>query len=212
MISQTAIDLIVDFEVTSKAAYISRYQQPTWPGGASGVTIGIGYDLGYSTQTQIKNDWGKLPNVVVNQLLGASGVTGSEAVPYCHSMRAIRVPWDLAMEVFEHRDMPKWEGMVAHALQHTDHLSPDSRGALVSLAYNRGCSFSNAGDRYREMRAIRDNMASQNFDAIPDCFRAMKRLWPNVRGLQIRRDKEADLFQKGLDSEYNQQAMVSDNH
>jgi hypothetical protein len=43
-------------------------------------------------------------------------------------------------------------------------------------------------------------MAMRQFDKIPDEFRAMKRIWPNVRGLRDRRDHEAALFQKGLAS------------
>jgi hypothetical protein len=48
------------------------------------------------------------------------------------------------------------------------------------------------------MRIIRDHMASGQFDRIPDEFRSMKRLWPNMVGLRNRRDHEADLFEKGL--------------
>ena len=44
--SQAAIDLIVREEVGSQARYKHKYQHPEWPGGASGVTIGVGYDCG----------------------------------------------------------------------------------------------------------------------------------------------------------------------
>lgn len=198
--SQAAIDLIVAEEVSSQATYQQMYQHPEWPGGASGVTIGIGYDCGYSRPDIIAADWGdKLPAPMVKCLEDVAGVTGSPASSYAHQLRgAVTVPWDAAMAVFIGRDMPKWEAIVAHALPNTDKLSPDSFGALVSLAYNRGASFSNAGDRFREMRAIHDLMAAEQFDQIPGEFRSMKRLWPNVSGLQHRRDHEADLFQKGL--------------
>jgi GH24 family phage-related lysozyme (muramidase) len=102
------------------------------------------------------------------------------------------------MAVFIGRDMPKWEAIVAKALPNASQLAPDSFGALVSLAYNRGPSFSNMGDRYREMRAIRDHLANQQFAEIPDDIRSMKRLWQNVVGLRNRRDHEATLFEKGL--------------
>jgi GH24 family phage-related lysozyme (muramidase) len=102
------------------------------------------------------------------------------------------------MAVFLGRDMPKWEAIVIKALPNATQLAPDSFGALVSLAYNRGPSFSTVGDRYREMRAIRDHLANQQFDEIPDDFRSMRRLWPNVVGLRNRRDHEAALFEKGL--------------
>jgi len=48
------------------------------------------------------------------------------------------------------------------------------------------------------MNNIKQHMIDKNFAAIPEEFRAMKRLWPDLRGLRIRRDKEAQLFQDGL--------------
>lgn len=199
--SQAAIDLIVAEEVSSRQVYEARYQHPDWPGGASGVTIGIGYDCGYSTPAVIRADWSdKLPAAMVEALAGVAGISGSAAHSHAHELHAVTVPWDAAVAVFIQRDMPKWEGIVEHALPNTDLLTPDSFGALVSLAYNRGASFSNAGDRYREMHDIRDHMARHEFAEIPDDFRAMKRLWPNMAGLRNRRDHEAALFQKGLAS------------
>jgi len=198
--SQAAIDLIVAEEVSSKAYYQAKYQHPDWPGGASGVTIGIGYDCGYSTPTVIQADWGdKLPMAMVAALESVAGINGSAAHSHANELHStVTVPWDAAMAVFMQRDMPKWEAIIEKALPNTDLLTPDSFGALVSLAYNRGASFSNVGDRYREMRDIRDHMARHEFAEIPDDFRAMKRLWPNVRGLRDRRDHEAALFQKGM--------------
>jgi hypothetical protein len=46
-ISQETLDVIVAEEVSSKVTYQAHYQHPQWPGGASRVTIGIGYDCGY---------------------------------------------------------------------------------------------------------------------------------------------------------------------
>ena len=44
-------------------------------------------------------------------------------------------------------------------------------------------------------------MKNQDFAPIPDRIRAMNRLWqndPNARGLLLRREAEALLFEKGL--------------
>ena len=41
-------------------------QPSEWPGGDSGVTIGIGYDLGYVTIDQFEFDWG--PYFTADQL------------------------------------------------------------------------------------------------------------------------------------------------
>ena len=198
--SQAAVDLIVMEEVTSKNLYNLKYQHPEWPGGASGVTIGIGYDCGYSTPTVIQADWGdKLPVGMVAALEAVAGIHGSAASSHAHELRnVVTAPWAAAMAVFLGRDMPKWEATVLTHLPNSIQLPPDSFGALVSLAYNRGPSFSAVGDRYREMRAIRDHLINQQFSEIPDDIRSMKRLWPNVVGLRNRRDHEAKLFEKGL--------------
>jgi GH24 family phage-related lysozyme (muramidase) len=82
-------------------------------------------------------------------------------------------------------------------------LSADSLGALVSLVYNRGASFFDTGNRYREMYAIRQRMEAKEFAKIPAEFRAMKRLWSgkrNMAGLVRRRELEAVLFEAGVAS------------
>jgi hypothetical protein len=198
--SQAAIDLIVAEEVSSAEVYQRLYQHPEWPGGMSGVTIGIGYDCGYSRADQIAADWGdKLPAEVVQALESVAGIYGTAASSHAHELRGIvTVPWAAASSVFMDRDMPKWEAIVAHALPNTDKLTGDSFGALTSLTYNRGASFDLIGDRYEEMRAIKALMAAEQFDRIPDEFRSMKRLWPNAVGLRNRRDHEAALFENGL--------------
>jgi len=198
--SQDAVNLIVTSEVSSESAYNKLYSHPTWPGGMSGVTVGIGYDVGYSTIDQIDEDWGdKLPLEMVEALQEVAGITGSAASSHAHALIGrVTVDWDAAMAVFQGRDMPKWEGIVQRSLPNTIKLSGDSFGSLVSLTYNRGATFSTPGARYMEMRAIHQHMAGETFNLIPNDIRAMARLWPNALGLRLRRDHEAALFAKGL--------------
>jgi hypothetical protein len=200
--SKAAIDLIVESEVTSKGYYEKHYRKPEWPGGASGVTIAVGYDLGFANEAKLRNDWtGKIDDDMIDALIKYAGLTGEKAhAKLAEAREEIDIPWEAAYDVFENIDMPDWSAKVKKALPNTDKLSEDSFGALVSLAYNRGASFSKDGDRYKEMREIKENMANETFDQIPDCFREMKRLWPNVRGLQDRRDAEAKLFEAGLEN------------
>lgn len=202
VISRAAEELIIEQEVSSEKVYNARYTRPTWPGGASGVTIGIGYDLGMSTIAQIKSAWGNLVSPAMLQAMtqcaGMTGEAGRKALS--HVRDKINIPWDVALHVFENVDMPRWVGIVKSRLPNCDALSPDCLGALVSLAYNRGPSFDRAGDRYREMRAIKKHMKDRRYDLIPNEFRSMARLWQNtsVRGLVARRNAEADLFERGL--------------
>jgi hypothetical protein len=201
-ISQAAFDLIVEFEVSSEATYNKLYRRPTKPGGSSGITIGIGYDCGYSTAAQIRVDWGGLlPADMIVALMTVAGVTGARAALALPAVRdKVDVPWVAALAVFSNTSIPKYLAK-ASQLPNWDMLSPDCKGALLSLVYNRGPSFDNAGSRYQEMRNIKSHMASGRFSAIPTELRSMKRIWrddPDMRGLLARRDKEADLFEQGL--------------
>jgi hypothetical protein len=210
LISQAAIDLIVREEVSSKKVYERNYRRPEWPGGASGVTIGIGYDVGagVNDKAQLWADWrGRIPDPMIAALEPAIGVTGERALVLTARLRdRVDVPWDAANAVFEGVDIPRWYAICAKALPNFEKLPPDCRGALVSLAYNRGASFSKQRDpgdpldRHREMRAIRQHMAERKYDRIPDEFRSMKRLWhgKGLDGLLARRDREAALFAAGL--------------
>lgn len=202
IISSAAEQFIIEQEVSSEAVYKKKYHRPTWPGGRSGVTVGIGYDLGMSTIAQIRSAWGNLVTQPMLQAMthcaGMTGAAGHTALIEVYDR--IDIPWDKALYVFESVDMPRWVSIVSNKLPNCNKLSPDCMGVLVSLAYNRGPSFDADGDRYREMRAIKKHMADEEFDRIPDELRSMVRLWPgsNERGLVNRRRAEADLFERGL--------------
>jgi hypothetical protein len=199
-ISKAAFDLIIAEEIGSKAQYEKKYQRPEWPGASSGVTVGIGYDLGQTDAATIRADWaGRVDGVMLSAMAGASGVTGPAAQALTQRLHSrVLIPWVVALAVHEECVLPRWEAKVLKALPSADKLPPDSLGALVSLTFNRGPSFATAGSRYTEMRAIKAHMAAERWGSIPAEFRKMKRLWPDLKGLRDRRDREAALFEKGL--------------
>jgi hypothetical protein len=206
-ISQAAFDLIWQEETGGTAYYKATDEcSADYPGGASGVTIGGFYDCGYVSHDELRQDWGgKLPAKMLNALEDVIGITGPPARSHAHELHGtVTVPIDVAHDVFANREIPKWEAIVMRDLPHADQLSADSYGALVSLAMNRGDSFSSprragdALDRYREMRLIRSAMAAQDFKSIPGWLRSMKRLWAKDGDLYKRREHEAALFEKGL--------------
>jgi len=200
-ISQEAFDLIVGFEVSSRAAYEKNYHRPERPGGQSGITVGIGYDCGYSTAAVIRQDWaGKIPDGMVAALCSVAGLKGDAAQRQLARVRPlVDVPWAAALDVFSNVSIPKYLRST-NVLPHFDELPPSCKGVLLSLVYNRGASFSLAGDRYREMRNIKALMEARKFSRIPAELRSMRRLWttPSVRGVAIRREIEARMFEKAL--------------
>jgi hypothetical protein len=201
-ISQAAFDMIVGFEVSGQAAYERNYRHPERPGGQSGITIGIGYDCGYSTAEGIRRDWSdKLPTSMVEDLCKVAGLKGRAAQDKLAWIRPrVDVPWKTALDVFSNTSIPKYLKSTDNGLPNFDFLNPDCKGVMLSLVYNRGASFSQPGDRYREMRQIRELMVAKKFDGIPAQLRSMKRLWttPSVRGVALRREQEARLFELGL--------------
>lgn len=197
-ISLEAIEEIIFEEDSSEWYYLKHYQHPEWPGGMSGVTIALGYDLGYATPLKIHQDFdGLIPTAMVNILVSVAGIKGTQAHFATNRIKnSVLIPWSVALSVFLKHDMPQWIETAKHTLPNTDKLGPTCLGILVSLIYNRGASFDRTGDRFREMRAIKADMQAQHFDDIPNQLRSMARLW--IGGVHDRRLREAALFVKGL--------------
>jgi hypothetical protein len=199
--SSDAIALIVTEEDSGADYYSRHYTHFDWPAGASGPTVGIGYDCGYSTAEQIRDDWtGFIPDQMVAALMRAAGLKGEAAHDFVQrNLNSVTVTWDQALAQFSGHELPKWEARVRAALPNTDLIHGDCFGALVSLGYNRGTGgFLDPGPRYVEMHAIRAHMLAKAFDQIPDEFLSMRRLWPKGGDLWRRRGHEAALFLRGL--------------
>lgn len=209
VISRTGIEKLVAFEVSSEATYKRKYQNPVWPGGSSGVTIGIGYDVGTRKAAQVEKDWrGRLPDADVDALMAVAGKTGQAAKSALDSVAHVVVPLDVAKAVFYTVTLPRYARLTRKAYPGVEALPHDAQAALLSLVYNRGSSMQNT-DRRKEMRAIRGLVTARDLDGIAGQIRAMKRLWDESRlpGLYKRRDAEADLV-AGADRAYDDAELV----
>lgn len=198
--SQRAILLIVTEEDGDQNYYMKTEEHFSWPGGASGPTVGVGYDCGYSSTDQIKADWsGFIDDQRIRILETAAGFRGGAAQQFVATHRnLITISWDESLAQFKGHELPKWEDITRSHLPNTDKLSGDSFGALVSLTYNRGPSYAAPGNRFLEMRNIKAHMMAEQFSLIPNEFLAMRRLWPVGKDLWNRRGHEALLFRDGL--------------
>jgi len=193
--SKKGLEKIVSFEISSAAYYRKFLQHPTWPGGKSGVTIGIGYDLGFHSASRIQNDWqGKISDVDLEQLKEVSGLKGDEAKAALAKVRAIQIPLDAASEVHYQATLPTYAAKTKKAYPGVESLPADAQAMLLSLVFNRGTKMSGASRR--EMKAIQPLVAAQDLDGIASEIRSMKRLWDidKLPGLHKRRDAEADMI------------------
>lgn len=194
-LSEKAYNLIIKYEVGGGEKYYNKaLKRPCYPGGASGVTIGIGYDLGYNTKEQFAKDWKSLlPDKIFSRLEACLGVKGASAKNLVNHVRDIEIDWTIASEVFKKSTLPRFINDTLKAFPNSDKLHPDAFGALVSIVFNRGASVT--GSTRVEMLNIRNLVPDKNYKKIAQEIRNMKRLWvgKGLDGLLKRRDEEANL-------------------
>lgn len=199
MISRKAIDFIIQQEVGGRNVYERKYSRPTWAGGDSGLTLGIGFDVGYCTESELFSTWKDLNLNYLNALKRFCGVKGEKVKPMMKGeILNVVVPYNIAYDVFVKISIPKFYAQTKKIYPQLDELNEDTQGALVSMVYNRGASL--IGEGRKEMRAIVDLVAKKDYEGIADQIEASKRLWEQrgMDGLVIRREGEADLVRDSV--------------
>ena len=207
IISKKAVDFIIFCEVSSKETYTKKYSGIIWPGGDSGATVGIGYDLGYNNPTDITRDWIKEIGPVQTDILKMfSGLRGEKAkltISGNKMAAKCEIPFQAAYNVFVNKSLPAYGRKALQAFPGLDQLTPDAVGAIVSLVYNRGSLLD--GPRRVEMKNIVPLVAKKDYKGIATQLDRMKRLWNN--GLVQRREKEAALV-AGSQREYSKDELI----
>jgi Bacterial toxin homologue of phage lysozyme, C-term len=206
MLSKKSLDLILEFEVGGGENYYNKFlKSPAWPGEQSGVTIGVGYDLGYVNKAEFSEDWKDLPKEIFDRLYKVVGIKGYNAKNVIRGLKDISIPWELSLKVFNNKTVTKFYNLTQQTFPNFDNLPEDAKGGLVSLVFNRGNGLE--GDRRREMKLIRDGMKLvSTFDQkaltfIANQIRNMKRIWIGgsiEKGMSRRRDAEAKLIEESL--------------
>ena len=200
MISRKSIDMIIQFEVGGRSYYDKALQKITWPGGESGATLGIGYDVGYENMAQFIKDWGNnlsADNIkIIKPLIGIKGEKVKDLLK--GDILNIRIPYNIAYDVFVKNDVPRYFAMTKKIYPQLEQLNEDTQGALVSMVFNRGTGLT--GDSRTEMRAIVDLVAKKDYEGIAEEIEKSKRLWEHrgLDGLVIRREAEADMIRNSI--------------
>jgi hypothetical protein len=215
IISKKSFDLIVSAETGGKDYYNKFLSFPTYQSGASGVTIGVGFDCGYHTVKEIREAWG---NVVCADFLAFLISERGKPAESANNLitpatRKFRVPYEVAEQVFIKHTIPKYKSMLLAAYPNAINLFPDATGALLGLVFNRGTSFGVQGkaswNTRKEMRELKPLTDAANYIAMAQKVREMKRLWDGLNdatllkshteirlaGLLTRRKNEAVLIE-----------------
>ena len=192
-LSEAGLQLILDGEVGGGKAYYDKFcRRPVLPDPEhtqSGITIGIGYDLGQHTAPTFQDEWSDyLGWEPISVLTGVCGLKGMHAKPHLARLRQ-----------FLAHTLPRYWNLTRDAFPGIEMSPPCVQEALLSVVFNRGASIQ--GERRREMCEIRYFVPAGRYGEIPPQIRSMKRLWPNTPGLLSRREAEAKHIETGLSGE-----------
>ncbi len=201
LLSTEGIQLILNFEVGGKEDYDKKFSRPTFPGEASGITIGIGWDLRFNTTDKFDKVWGFLNTdriITSTQYVHLKSYCGVQGTKYDEKqLRDIIIPWYSALKIFHSDTIPRFWALTVQTFPGVENLDSNARSALLSLVFNRGGGLS--GSRRLQMREIRDAVAKKDYTLIAMCIRAMIPLWQKTTiylGMKNRRNAEADLVLK----------------
>lgn len=192
LLSTGGRELVLEFETGGRSGYDPH---PEWPGGASGVTIGIGYDMGYYSKAVIDSDWQAINKTPRTRLLSVAGLSGTRARHVLSTVRDIYVQWDIAADVFDRVDVAREFSRAKRAVPGFEDMRPNAQAAWLSLGFNRGWQLS--GPNRLEMRAARDLVPGRDYEGMAVQFRKMVRVWAGTQfenGMRRRRFAEADLL------------------
>ncbi|HSG41333.1 MAG TPA: peptidoglycan-binding protein [Thermoanaerobaculia bacterium] len=114
-----------------------------WPGGASGVTLDPGLDLGHAAPDLIRKVITPLLSdeqlAALNRVLGIRGEAARDALRGQPLLSTIRIDLQTARELFPHIAKPFWRGTTTRFPNLASASAPpQAHTAMLSLSYNRG--------------------------------------------------------------------------
>lgn len=192
------LKVLIEQEVSNEANYKNKLQQPIWPGGLSGITIGLGYDIGYQKPEELQKDLdGIVAQADIDRLKIYCGIVG-------HLCKAklpvpVTITWSQALKIFYRSSLPKYAKEASQIYDELHTLHPYEQTVFVGLVYNRGALLKDkeGSDRRKEMRMLVQEIREDDDKGMAALIRQMKRLWDQRKlgGLIARRELEAQLVE-----------------
>lgn len=178
-------------------------EHPYWPGGISGITLGVGWDAGQHTKDELAATWRKLSPEDIAKLQQTSKRAGADAQRLLPWVKEIVIPKELSLEVLREGLRKDDYPAVAKLFPGFEALPTGAQVALISVIFNRGGDLGHEPDwatakevdRRWELREFQDDVKRGDLFAIYAHLDTMKRLWESrgPKGLLLRRRDEGAL-------------------
>jgi len=187
---------IIYFESGGEKYYNKFLKNMTWPKGASGITMGIGADLGHMSEKEFDTYFSKyFTEDENNKLKSTIGLKGDSAKNALSKVKNIELSWENASEAFVDWTLPKFWNLTNALWPKMNELCEKAQIGLVSIVFNRGAS--TKGSSRTEMLNIKPLVLKKDYKGIAREIRSMKRIWEgkNMDGLIKRREEEAKMVE-----------------
>jgi hypothetical protein len=167
-----------------------------WPGGASGVTLDPGVDLGQLRWNAIQPFYEKLlteeQQIAIQSVIGIKGDAAKQALDANPILRAIRINLNDADRIMPLASQNYWNGIVGRfpVLVTADAL-PSVQTVLLSLSYNRGV-------HNPDLEQLRGPLDDRNWGEVASRIGTMQQNH-ELEGIRVRRRMEADLVRAEVD-------------
>ncbi len=169
---------------------------PYWPGGAVGVHLDPGVDLGSASPEIVTAAYrGHLDNDAwraVEGALGKRGEIAQECLRHDPVLRQINIDRPTAAGLFAHVADPIWRALVRHFPSlGRDDAPPEIQTAMLSLAFDYGPT-------HHTLEALRQQLAKRDWSALADLVNAMEK-HHRLDRMHRRRRQEAALIRRAID-------------
>ncbi len=166
-----------------------------WPGGASGVTLDPGVDLGHAKPSLIETAYKDLLTAVqfeaTTSVLGIKGDAAKAALESSPDLQSIRISRAEADTIFQYTAQPYWQAIIR---RFPNLAAADSLGsvqtALLSIGYNRG-----TGNRGLEV--LKQPIQDKDWVEVSNLIGSMQQDH-SLEGIRKRRRMEAELIKQEL--------------
>ena len=169
--------------------------QPYWPGGASGVTLDPGVDLGHANPDMVNKVYRRLISdaqyAAVERVLGVRGDEAAGALQADELLQSIRLTHDQAETVFPFTAHDYWKNVCARFRVDRESAIPAIQTVLLSLGFNRG-----AGNP--QLAVLIEFLETERWADVADRVGQMQQSHA-LSGIRKRRRAEANLIRAELE-------------